>query len=600
MNFGDRFFKLKLKATDLKIKLKRLFSASERAASSAVKDTPSRLSRIPLDLKEWTSEKQKKSLRLMLFSLLTVLFYIAARSYAFIANDAFISFRYVANAVKGWGYTFNPPPFEPVGGYTSFLWLRILRFFWAFGIKPPLSAHFLTFAFSMEQIWLCFLFLKRASFPRKVQDKSLFLFLFICLFLLMNRTFLAFMTSGTEAALFNFLVLLWVYAITSQNDRPYLLTFSVCLLTLCRPEGFLFLPASAWFLFSFMSRGFSKTKGYILLFLLLLTGRYFTVLKENYDSVIPHFLYAFYYKLFPSSGWEYLLSFILEYALYFWVIVFLFWLRFKLVVREQKSFPYLLPLGITLLLYIAFLLIITGGDSLEYKTLSVFIPLALVSGVIMIAQMTSKRVSALFTILCLFGFFGTSIPLTHRIMTKDLNTRAQTTFLYTPITGKARWLSLFTNSWNKTQKQIIYQGVGLRHQEHKVLTEELLKTFPARKDGELIPLNAHRLFIWDFVGVAGWTLPNVYIIDLSGQNNKVVARSGFKSPNRRLLGHDRKTPDLYLQCFGGSNIHISPFAGKKNLSLSKNNSLDDKKIYACESIWNSQEKPSKKSQKTLY
>jgi hypothetical protein len=40
----------------------------------------------------------------------------------FLTDDAYIAFRYVENSIRGFGYVWNPPPFRPVEGYTSFLW----------------------------------------------------------------------------------------------------------------------------------------------------------------------------------------------------------------------------------------------------------------------------------------------------------------------------------------------------------------------------------------------------------------------------------------------------------------------------------------------
>ena len=44
----------------------------------------------------------------------------------FLCDDAFIAFRYASNSRLGWGYTWNPPPFRAVEGYTSFLWVLLL------------------------------------------------------------------------------------------------------------------------------------------------------------------------------------------------------------------------------------------------------------------------------------------------------------------------------------------------------------------------------------------------------------------------------------------------------------------------------------------
>jgi len=63
----------------------------------------------------------------------------------FILDDAFIAFRYVSNARDGFGLVWNPPPFEPVEGYTSFLWNLLLWATWSwFGVEPPDAANVLS------------------------------------------------------------------------------------------------------------------------------------------------------------------------------------------------------------------------------------------------------------------------------------------------------------------------------------------------------------------------------------------------------------------------------------------------------------------------
>ena len=45
----------------------------------------------------------------------------------FLTDDAYITFRYVSNSLAGRGLVWNPAPFRPVEGYTSFLWAIVLR-----------------------------------------------------------------------------------------------------------------------------------------------------------------------------------------------------------------------------------------------------------------------------------------------------------------------------------------------------------------------------------------------------------------------------------------------------------------------------------------
>ena len=609
MLFRNRFFKLKLKIIDIKLRIKSIFSSSLTSNAFKVKlffrrltfDIRPLIKQTPLNLKAWTLKTSDDFLRFFLFfALLSLIFYIAGSRYAFTANDAFISFRYVSNVIKGWGYTFNPPPFEPVSGYTSFLWLVVLHALWKIGLEPPLAANLLTFVFSMGQVWICFLFVRRMDIQSKMQDKSLYLFLAICLILLTNRTFLAFMTSGTETALFNFLVLWWTFTATEdKNNDPISLSIAAVLLAFCRTEGIIFIPASALFLIMFLFRGVSKLKC-LFAFLLLASIRiYYFWLNTVYGSFTPHSFSAFYRSSFPDFGRDYILSFILEYALYFWAFFFLIWSGFKFILRRQKGFIALFLLMLTFFAYIGFYLFIMGGDILEYRPLSFFIPLCIVAGVKMLAENIVGKVSTVLIVIFVYGLISTAIPMAHRSMTKNLETRRETAFLYRPVSGHAGLFGFFTEQWDKAQKKLIYQGVGLRHQEHKILTEELLKTFPSREKGSRIFKKENYLFASDFVGVPGWTLPEVNIIDLSGQNDKTVARSDFKFPDRRLFGHERNVPVGYVQCFGGQSLLVDAFSGKPNLILKRSISLSDGKIKGCKSFWKTQSEDGVQKAKSL-
>jgi arabinofuranosyltransferase len=52
--------------------------------------------------------------------------YLGWRVFWFLTDDAYIAFRYISTSRLGYGYVWNPPPFKPVEGYTSFLWVFLL------------------------------------------------------------------------------------------------------------------------------------------------------------------------------------------------------------------------------------------------------------------------------------------------------------------------------------------------------------------------------------------------------------------------------------------------------------------------------------------
>ena len=95
---------------------------------------------------EWNPFR-KKIFAVGLF-LTLVLLGAHAREYAFLTDDAFISFRYARNLAEGNGLVFNPG-LERVEGYTNFLWVLILAGFDWMGLAPEHIANVLTLLFTL-------------------------------------------------------------------------------------------------------------------------------------------------------------------------------------------------------------------------------------------------------------------------------------------------------------------------------------------------------------------------------------------------------------------------------------------------------------------
>ena len=131
----------------------------------------------------------------------------------FQCDDAYIAFRYVSNSRQGWGYTWNPPPFRAVEGYTSFLWVVLLDLVWrGFGVEPPRAANALALVFSAASLALVVAMVLRLRLSPALARQRTALLALVLLGILSNRTFLAWTSSGLETALFGCLLLGWVYA----------------------------------------------------------------------------------------------------------------------------------------------------------------------------------------------------------------------------------------------------------------------------------------------------------------------------------------------------------------------------------------------------
>ena len=87
--------------------------------------------------------------------LFIIVFTLFAWSHRFISDDAFISFRYAENLVKGAGLTWNPEE-QPVEGYTNFLWTLMMCFPIVGGWDPVLFSQLFGLIFFILSLWFTY------------------------------------------------------------------------------------------------------------------------------------------------------------------------------------------------------------------------------------------------------------------------------------------------------------------------------------------------------------------------------------------------------------------------------------------------------------
>ncbi|HEV8537783.1 MAG TPA: hypothetical protein VGR15_02570, partial [Bacteroidota bacterium] len=123
------------------------------------------------------------------FVLATTLagFVVAAWYMRFLQDDAFISFRYADNLVRGFGLVWNPG--DHVEGYTNFLWTLVISAGMAAGLDPVPTSQILGICF----FFLTLVFTYRISLlVSRSRTAGL-----VTIFLLgTNYTFLSYATGG--------------------------------------------------------------------------------------------------------------------------------------------------------------------------------------------------------------------------------------------------------------------------------------------------------------------------------------------------------------------------------------------------------------------
>ncbi len=527
-------------------------------------------------------DSSKKIIAALIFLAAGILLYIGWKLFWFMTDDALIAFRYVSNSILGHCYVWNPPPFRPVEGYTSFLWVVLLDIIWrVFNLKPPEVVNYLSLVFSYLTLAVVALAVMRLKLLSALEKwRPLFLFL-VLLGTVSNRTFLAWTSSGMETAMFNFFFVLWtLLAFWDKNrGKGWVLTWTTlaALTYLSRPDGLLtvlftlvFLLYDRWRQKTFSAKWLLPVSPLMLVALHLGWRRYF------YGEWLPNTYYAKVVARWPEAGVRYLASFVLEYALWVWIFLAIVWIfrRSKTVpakpasrknprsgtgskwVQSFLSSPSKLALT-ALFVHLTYYTFIIGGDHFEYRVYSYLIPLVFVSYLWLQNELglAPKKAAALFGLFILFSW---PIPWVHWQLTRHYVTRDETHVLVAPVGDRfPLFLRWYAEPFDDLQRWLISRHICMRHQEHKVFYEYHRNAYPPREKGEQIRPGGYPILASGTVGVPGWVLPHVAILDQYGLNDYVIARSPYRRQHR-LMAHDRFPPPGYVESFSPNLFVESP------------------------------------------
>lgn len=228
----------------------------------------------------------EKNLFYITFALLAGIYVWHCLAVNFVMDDAFISFQYVKNFVRGEGLVYNPG--ERVEGYTNFLWVILLSgFHW---LLPQISLLYIAQILGIFFGVLTILLVCRFS---RIYINT---FWPICMmggtFLAFHSGFSAWGTAGLETTMFAFLIFAGAYAFISylRTGRKFLLAplvFAIASLT--RPDGLLFfIITTAYVIVTEKKRGEKQLFWRLLMWMLVFSSIY-----------LPYFIWSFSYYGYP-------------------------------------------------------------------------------------------------------------------------------------------------------------------------------------------------------------------------------------------------------------------------------------------------------------
>jgi arabinofuranosyltransferase len=295
----------------------------------------------------------------------------------------------------------------------------------------------------------------------------------------------------------------------------------------------------------------ARTRGAWLAMLpLLATLAHLAWRRATYGQWLPNTYYAKHVEAWPAGGLVYAASFVWEYAYFFWIVAALAAARRTLRTGRLGGLQAgTLAVIVVLALQAGYYTLVIGGDHFEYRIYHHLVPLTLLSFPWLCGRLgwsARRTVAGLVLMLAV----GSVLPWLHWWHTHTLTARGAGGMPHYRVARHlplpARW---YGEVFDGLQGFLIEHFSGLRHQSHKNFASKQLAAWPSRAEGGRIPGDGLPVLAETAVGVPGWVLPHVAVIDLKGLNDAVIARSPTRASAERALAHDRSPPPGYVDCF---------------------------------------------------
>ena len=451
----------------------------------------------------------------------------------FLCDDAFITFRYVSNAVDGHGLVWNPPPFAPVEGYTSLAWALVLWACWEwFDWLPIHAANWLAIGCGTALTLVTARAACRLQAPDGARANAVIVGM-VLLATVSNHTFLQWCTSGLETSLFNLLFVSWVLLPLRWSKSPgagALASWATlaALATLTRPDGLLLCAATGAVALLFAVRGELRLSTLLAgLSPLSIVAAQFGWRLSFYGEWLPNTYYAKVTAPWPEAGWRYLQCFAFENGTWVVLPMTLAWLIARRTPGTSPTALLLAKLAVilTVFAHAGYYIVRVGGDHFAFRVLSHLVPLtSLAVGALSMRLRPWARVAALSALTLASGTAWVRIGLTNPSVPPAYDPLAD----HVPswLRPVARWHDR-QRLWLHLQMCCIDFRLGRPIEQTLALAPERRRR--QRQADDMLVTTASA------AGLIGWALPDVAILDVLGLNDWVTARTPTSSSGQSLI-----------------------------------------------------------------